>query len=77
MPSRLKGIETTLILPTFFLLHGTLDMPSRLKGIETKNQEATHSPQTSLDMPSRLKGIETYCGNDVTDDNELWICLPV
>ena len=61
VPSRLKGIET-LVLLVMLARHGGLNVPSRLKGIETVTSLYScllfHS--SCLNVPSRLKGIETF-----------------
>ena len=60
--SRLKGIETELILSFLPKTNFPLDILSRLKGIETidlGSLDHIGMGQDTLDILSRLKGIET------------------
>ena len=61
MLSRLKGIETLVLVVVGSSSSVALDMLSRLKGIETLTRsQRLQRPPRPLDMLSRLKGIETH-----------------
>ena len=79
MLSRLKGIETYILLMNSMIMRYALDMLSRLKGIETHiMRQLVIRVHPALDMLSRLKGIETmYRTLMYMYGVQLWICFPV